>query len=89
MNNRTHRNEAEREEEEDAEQFPGKVLKARDRLGENRIGRTVLNVLRQESRGGDYRQERDEKTHRAETDVFQDLEFLLEGHLRHENGAAD
>src|SRR5881394_1172810 len=84
---RAHRDETEGEQQQDPEQFAGQILEARDWLGEDGVSGAVLNFLRQKPRGGEDGKERSKKAHRAERDVFQDLEFLLERHLRHENGA--
>ncbi len=86
---RAHHQCADRQQQKNSRNFPKQIFKARHRFSENGVNRAVLDVLGNESRRGDDRQQRRKDGHRAERNVFQNLEFLLKSELRHEHGAAD
>ncbi len=74
---------------QDAGKFAEQILEPGDRFREDSVDGPVFDVLRQQPRCGDNREERGKNVHRAERDVLQHLKFLLETHPRHECGAAD
>src|SRR5437016_1759267 len=80
---------ADREKNDQAEQLAEQIFKSRDRFGQNRVDRPILDVLRNQTCRRDDREDGTEERHRAERNVFQDLEFLLKGEARHENGTPD
>ena len=86
---RAHGDDADREQEKHAEKFAEQIFDSRNRLRQDRVDRAVVDVLRQQARGRDHGEQRREDAHRAERDIFQHLEFLLERHLGHEDRAAD
>ena len=81
---RTHEQDGEGEEEENPGQFSEQVFDARHRLGEDRVDRPVFHVLGQQRGGGEDGEQRAEDAHRAESDVFEHLEFFLEAEAREE-----
>ncbi len=72
-----------------ARQFSEEIFKSGDRFRQDRVDGAILDILRNQARGRHDREERRENAHRAESDIFQDLKFLLEGQLRHEDRVAD
>jgi hypothetical protein len=48
---RAHRGEADREENQNAQQFPGEIFKARDRFRQDRVGGAIFDILREEASG--------------------------------------
>ena len=69
--------------------YPEQVFEPRHRLREDRIKGAVLDVLRQEHRGGESREQPCKNPHRPERHVFQHLELLLKGEFHRECRAAD
>src|SRR5581483_898161 len=86
---RSHRRETERKEREHPEEFTKQILKARHRSRENRVDGAVLDVLWDQTRGGNDCQYRGEERHRAQRDVFQNLKFLLKAEAREEDRAGN
>ena len=61
----THGENAEREEEEDADQFAEQIFVTRHRFRENGVNRPLFEVARNQLSGGDNREQRTENAHRA------------------------
>ena len=80
---------AERQSRSTPANLPRRILNPRDRFRQNGVNGAILEILREQTCGGHDREERCKNTHRAEGDVLQDLEFLLERPLRHEDRVAD
>src|SRR5262249_16184550 len=82
-----HHRDADCQQKQDAQKFAQQIFPARHRLRQNRVNSAVLDVLRNQTRRYDNREERSKDRHRAERNVFQDLEFLLETEPREKNRA--
>ncbi len=72
-----------------ARQFSEEILKSGDGLRQDRVDGAVLDILGNQARRRHDREQRRQNAHRAERDIFQDLKFLLEGKLGHEDRVAD
>ena len=86
---RAHKDETERKKQNDAGQFPEKILKARDRFGEDGVDGAIFQFLREQSRRARDREERNEDTHCAQRHVLQQLKFLLKTQRRQKAGSAN
>ena len=75
--------------QQNPEQFSEQVFKARYGFGQNGVNGPVLDVLRNQSRRREDGEQASEDRHRAERNIFQDLEFLLKRKPRQEDRAAD
>src|SRR5205823_11521778 len=86
---RAHQRDADREKKEHAEEFTKQIFKTRLRLRQNRVNGPVFNVLRNQARRRDDREQRTENRHRTKRNVFQNLKLLLKAEPCHEHGTAN
>src|SRR5437588_13090527 len=85
----THDRDADPQENEHTEKSAEQVLEARNRFSQNRVNRAIFDVLRNQTRSRDDREQRTEDRHRPKRDIFQDLKFLLKRKSRHEDRTPD
>ncbi len=84
-----HHDRGDEQQGEHAEELAEQVFEARDRLGEDGVKRPVLDIVWDEDRRGEHREQEGEDRHRAERHRLQRLELLLKCELHRHQRAAD